>query len=150
MALPVFNDPSIKISIQGDDIDNSVNTYTWVQENKTEVTVNLQGTAPVSPSTTWTPGTTYILSYGNIADPYVLLVFGDGLGTFSINLNFSQTIGGTPTALTLALNNDGTIPTILNLSAAWLATLTSISLVTSSAVVTQIFIGIYGAQSHTP
>lgn len=142
--IPVINNPAIKISVTGDPITNYLDTYTFPLENKVEETANIIGTAPVLPSTTWTEGTPYTINYANVLKGQMLFIYGDGTGLFHINFTETQTIGGTPTAVTFSIPNDGTIPTVINISAAFLSGLTSLTVSTPSQTSMQVFVGIYG------
>lgn len=142
--ITVINNPAIKLSITGDPITGYLETFGFTLENKVEETANIIGTASVAPATVWTMGTHYVVNYANVQKGQLLLIYGDGTGVFDINFTQTQTIGGTPTSVTFSIPNDGTIPTMINVSASFLSGLTALSVSTASQTAMQVFIGIYG------
>ena len=115
--------PTIQIILSGNQITNSNQTYSWTFENKIEETVNLTNVS--SP---------YTLDYANVKVGKVLII--SGTGVFNIVLTSGTNV--------ITLINDGTIPTIIPVTAAFLTGLTSITFTTASTTAIQVFANVYG------
>lgn len=132
--MAIILNPTLRIVLQGSQLTPKDDTYTFLLENKLEETYSLISTN--SPIT---------LNFSNIAKAKVLMLSGDGTTAFNIIITQTQTIGGNPTSVSFTIPNTGDIPTLFNITPAWLAGLTSIQISTASTTATQVSVSMYGA-----
>lgn len=121
--MAIVNNPNIKIVVTGDNITGYNNNFSFVLEDKVEESTTISATTGP-----------FTLNYSNITNAKLLIIYGNGV--FTINVTTSDG--------TFVLPNDGTIPTVLNLTQDFLDSLISITLDTDSTTNVQVFSNIYG------
>lgn len=132
--MAIITNPTLRLVLQGSQISQVDQSFSWSLENKLEETYSLISTN--SPIT---------LNFSNIAKAKVLMLSGDGTTAFNVIITQTQTIGGNPTSVSFTIPNTGDIPTLFNITPAWLAGLTSIQISTASTTATQVSVSMYGA-----